>query len=127
MKDGVLGRQVADRHEESVRVFQERDQSAEGHGAAQDASASVPDDQTDGDGPDQLHGRGERGVVENGPHVGVPVVAVDGVEFLRLPPLPAEELNHPHAGDRFLESRVDARDPRADRPVAVAQPLAEIE
>jgi hypothetical protein len=62
------------------------------------------------EGGDQLDRRVVDGVVEDRPHVGVAVVAVDGVELLEGGALAAEELQHRHAGDVLLEVGVDARD-----------------
>ena len=65
-------------------------------------------------------GRVEHGVVEDRVDVGVAMGGVDLVKARAVSSFPAEQLHRRHAGDVFLQERVDARDPRADRAVGLA-------
>ena len=123
LKDVELLGQIADRPEEALRVLQERDERAEReHVAAvgDDTSAADPQNQRCRQRTDQLDGRVEDRVVDDGLDVGIPVTAIDLVKGLEVALLPQVQLHRRHAGDAFLEIGVDPGDPGANRPVRLA-------
>ena len=73
LHDGVLGRHVADREEEAMRVLHERDQDAEGERAGEDLAASPPDQARDRDRAHDLHRRVEDRVEDHPAEHGQPV------------------------------------------------------
>ena len=76
---------------------------------------AVPDDDGDRDSLRRLDRREQQGVVANRllPRVAVPCVHAH--ELAEVPFLAREELDHLHAGDRFLDVGVDAGNPNANR------------
>ena len=74
---------------------------------------------------DDFDRRIEHGVVEDRLDVRVAVPAIDRVEAREVQRFAPEQLHRRHAGDVFLQERVDPRDPAADDPVGIAHVAAE--
>ena len=121
----VLGAEFPDGHEEFLHVFDERDQRTERDQPAADLTRAVPQHERDADGAHGLDQGEQAGFVDVRQVVGVAVVAVAAVELGEHLGFLREDLNHEHAGQRFLQKRVDARQPFADRPVRGARAHAE--
>ncbi len=122
----VLRGEIANGGEELAQVFDEGDQHAEGQGAGGDAHAAVPQQPRHRDRADGLDDGVERGVGGDGPRVGPPVVAVDGVELGGDLAFLGEGLDDLHARQVLLQEGVHARQLHANLAKRVAHPAPEI-
>ena len=122
-----LRREIADRNEELLHVFQERDERAEGQRAVLDARGALPQERGHRDGREQLHQREEDRVGDDGAEVRDAVLFVDGVEVERVARFAREHLHLADALHALREVRVHSRDLGADAAKRIAGDDAEAE
>ena len=122
LHDGVLRREVTDRHEEALDVVVERDDGADvderggAVGERAGAHSRVPEDERDAGRGDRLDGRVEQRVELDRALVRVAIGAVDQVVVLGARGFPPERLHDRDALHLLAEVRVELRGARPDRP-----------
>ena len=127
LEDVELLREIADGAEELLRILHESDEPAQSECAQKNLPASVPDDERDRDGAQDLDRRIEEGIVQDGFEVGLGVLSVELAVLAKLPRFLPEELNHLHADDVLLDESVEHRDPCADPAIYHTHPPLEDE
>src|SRR5438477_12746464 len=111
--------------EKALREHGERGEDAESDAAGENAVSAGPINQRNRGETEKLDRGIEESVSENSVAPGQHVVAIALLEFIHGLALAIEELHDAHAGDIFLEERVDAGNGCADAAIGVAHGLAE--
>ena len=125
LQDVEFFAEVLDGAEKARGVHREGGQYAEAQAAGEDAIAAGPVDQGDRDDAEKFDGGIEQRKGQDGVVPGLHVVAIAFGKFDARFSLAIEQLHYAHAGNVFLEERVDARDRGANAAVGVAHELAE--
>src|SRR6266540_5511505 len=85
-----------------------------------DLASAVPEQERDGHGSDGLYSGIEERVEEGGAELGPAQVRIEPAEELGFPALSRQELYHRHALEGLLKERIESREPRPHRAIAVA-------
>ena len=140
LQDVVFVGEVLDGAEEALRVLDEGDQNSQGddgvregvccgecgdrRGVVENTDTATPDDESDGDGAQELYDRVVESIGEDGVGPGEFVLEVDGGEVVEGTLFAVEELNDGHAGNVLLSKGVDLCRGGALAAVAVADMIA---
>ena len=122
----VLFGEVTDWQKETVHVLQICDQCAQRERTQQDSAATVPDNQGDRQGAEEIGNRAEQDEIAHGADRLLQVVAVQQVKLFVIALLTIKQLHNVHACDIFRDVSVDAREAHPDSAEIIAHSDAEI-
>ncbi len=92
---------------ESIYILNESHQCSKGKNSLKQLTSSIPDDQGNGKGANNLYRRMEQSMVKDSSQAGFKIVMIQLFELTKISLFPVEYLNNGHADDTLLQKGIN--------------------